>query len=185
MVDVRAGMLLVASPELLDPNFTDTVVLVLDADADGAMGVVINRPSPVPVVSVLDGWDDIVAEPEVLFRGGPVSPDGALAVALLRERHAVPPGLRPVTDRLAIVDLQGEAEDIDGAVEGVRIFAGYAGWGSGQLEAEIEGGDWYAVPSLPPDPFQPDPSDLWREVMRRQPGELAWHVNRPVDPELN
>jgi putative transcriptional regulator len=185
MVDVRAGMLLLASPELLDPNFVDTVVLVLDADEDGDMGVVINRPSPVPVISVLSGWGDIVAEPEVLFRGGPVSPEGALAVALLRDSVLVPPGLRPVTERLAIVDLEGDADDIDDAVDGVRIFAGYAGWGAGQLESEIEGGDWYVVPSLPPDAFQADPSDLWREVMRRQPGELAWHVNRPVDPELN
>jgi putative transcriptional regulator len=185
MVEVRAGMLLVASPELLDPNFTDTVVLLLDADAEGAMGVVINRPSPVPVVAVLAGWSDIVTEPEVLFRGGPVSPEGALAVALLRDEYDVPPGLRPVSGRLAIVDLEGEAGDIDGAVDGVRIFAGYAGWGAGQLEGEIEGGDWYVVPSLPPDAFQADPTDLWREVMRRQPGELAWHVNRPADPELN
>jgi putative transcriptional regulator len=185
MAEVRAGMLLLASPEMLDPNFVDTVVLLLDADQGGAMGVVINRPSPVPVVSVLEGWEDIVSDPEVLFRGGPVSPEGALAVALVRDQHAVPPGLRPVTERLAIVDLEGEAEAIDEAVDGVRIFAGYAGWGAGQLEGEVEGGDWYVVPSLPPDAFQPDPSDLWREVMRRQPGELAWHVNRPADPELN
>lgn len=185
MAEIRAGMLLLASPELLDPNFVDSVVLLLDADDNGAMGVVINRPSPVPVISVLADWGDIVAEPEVLFRGGPVSPEGALAVALLRDRVVVPSGLRPVTDRLAIVDLEGTADDIDTAVEGVRIFAGYAGWGAGQLEAEIAGGDWYVVPSLPPDAFQADPSDLWREVMRRQPGELAWHVNRPADPELN
>jgi putative transcriptional regulator len=165
MAEIRAGMLLLASPELLDPNFADSVVLLLDADDGGAMGVVINRPSPVPVIAVLAGWGDIVAEPEVLFRGGPVSPEGALAVALLRDGGLAPPGLRPVTDRL--------------------IFAGYAGWGAGQLEAEIDGGDWYVVPSLPPDAFQADPTDLWREVMRRQPGELAWHMNRPVDPELN
>ena len=69
MSEIRAGMLLLASPELLDPNFADTVVLLLDADEDGAMGVVLNRPSPVPVVSVLADWGDIVAEPEVLFRG--------------------------------------------------------------------------------------------------------------------
>jgi putative transcriptional regulator len=184
-MEIRAGMLLLASPGLLDPNFADTVVLLLDADEEGAMGVVINRPSPVPVISVLAGWGDIVAEPEVLFRGGPVSPEGALAVALLRDTAPVPAGLRPVTDRLAIVDLEGEAEDIDDAVEGVRIFAGYAGWGAGQLESEIENGDWYVVPSLPPDAFQADPSHLWREVLRRQPGDLAWHANRPADPELN
>jgi putative transcriptional regulator len=185
MAEIRAGMLLLASPELLDPNFMDTVVLLLDADDEGAMGVVINRPSPVPVVAVLADWSEVVAEPEVLFRGGPVSPEGALAVALLRDQHDVPEGLRPVTDRLAIVDLDGEADALGEQVDGVRIFAGYAGWGAGQLEGEIDGGDWYIVPSLPPDAFQADPTDLWREVMRRQPGELAWHVNRPADPELN
>jgi putative transcriptional regulator len=184
MVEIRAGMLLLASPELLDPNFVDAVVLILDADEDGAMGVVINRPSPVPVIAVLAEWGDVVAEPEVLFRGGPVSPEGALAVALLRDHRAVP-GLRPLTDRLAIVDLEGEADDIDAAADGIRIFAGYAGWEAGQLEVEIESGDWYVVPSLPPDVFQADPTGLWREMMRRQPGELAWHVNRPADPELN
>ena len=185
MSEIGAGMLLLASPELLDPNFVDAVVLLLDADEDGAMGVVLNRPSPVPVVSVLADWSEIVAEPEVLFRGGPVSPEGALAVARIRDHRAVPTGLRPVTEHLAIVDLDGSADDLDGSVDGVRIFAGYAGWGAGQLEGEVEGGDWYVVPSLPPDAFQADPSDLWREVMRRQPGELAWHVNRPADPELN
>ena len=182
---IRAGMLLLASPELLDPNFTDTVVLLLDADEGGAMGVVLNRPSPVPVVSVLADWGDIVAEPEVLFRGGPVSPDGALAVALVRDPDGLTEGLRPVTDRLAIVDLDGEVTDLGPVVDGVRIFAGYAGWGAGQLEGEIAGGDWYVVPALPPDAFRSDPGELWRDVMRRQPGELAWHVNRPVDPELN
>jgi len=179
-------MLLLASPELLDPNFVDTVVLLLDADDEGAMGVVINRPSPVPVVAVLEGWGDIVAEPEVLFRGGPVSPEGALAVALLRDhQHAVPAGLRPVTDRLAIVDLEGEADDIDAAVDGVRIFAGYAGWGAEQLEAEIEEGSWYVVPSLAGDLFTGDPEHLWAQVLRRQPGELAWVSTRPFDPTLN
>jgi putative transcriptional regulator len=185
MAQVRAGMLLVASPELVDPNFVDTVVLLLDADETGAMGVVLNRPTPVPVVSVLAGWEDLVAEPEVLFRGGPVSPEGALAVGLVRDRGDVPAGLRQVADRLVIIDLDAEATDLDNAVDGMRIFAGYAGWGAGQLEGEIEGGDWYLVPALPPDAFRADPTDLRRDVMRRQPGELAWHANRPADPELN
>ena len=185
MSEIRAGMLLLASPELLDPNFADSVVLLLDADDGGAMGVVINRPSPVPVIAVLAGWGDIVAEPEVLFRGGPVSPEGALAVALLRDGGLAPPGLRPVTDRLAIVDLEGEADDIDAAVDGVRIFAGYAGWGAEQLVDEIEEGSWYVVPGQAPDVFRHDPTELWRDVLRRQPGELAWHSTRPVDPDLN
>ena len=85
MAEIRAGMLLLASPELLDPNFADAVVLLLDADEGGAMGVVLNRPSPVPVIAVLAGWGDIVAEPEVLFRGGPVSPRARLPSALVRD----------------------------------------------------------------------------------------------------
>ena len=185
MAEVRAGMLLLASPEMLDPNFTDAVVLLLDADQDGAMGVVINRPSPVPVVSVLEGWGDIVSDPEVLFRGGPVSPEGALAVALLHEPGAAPVGFREVDGLLGLVDLDTPVELVTGSLAGMRIFAGYAGWGAGQLEGEVEGGDWYVVPSMPPDAFQADPSDLWRDVMRRQPGKLAWHLNRPADPELN
>src|SRR3954462_3105305 len=114
MVEIRAGMLLLASPELLDPNFVETVVLLLDADEGGAMGVVINRPSPVPVISVLAEWGDVVADPEVLFRGGPVSPEGALAVALLRDHRAVP-GLRPLTDRLPLGDPAGRGDGDDAA----------------------------------------------------------------------
>ena len=68
---------------------------------------------------------------------------------------------------------------------GLRIFAGYAGWGEGQLEAEVEEGSWYVVAAQAPDVFRLDPSDLRRDVLRRQPGQLAWHSTRPADPELN
>ena len=83
MAELRAGMLLVATPALLDPNFADTVVLLLDVDENGALGVVLNRPTAVPVAEVLADWRDVVAEPEVLFHGGPVSTEGALAAWLV------------------------------------------------------------------------------------------------------
>lgn len=203
---VRAGMLLVASPSLVDPNFDDTVVLLLDADAEGALGVVLNRPTSVPVAEVLADWRDVVAEPDVLFQGGPVSPDGALAVGL-----AVGPsplGFRPVGSalsgtpstagaledsaaeppagpRLGLVDLDTPVELVAGGLRALRIFAGYAGWGAGQLEAEVEEGSWYVVAGSPGDVFAKDTSDLRRQVLRRQPGQLAWASTRPVDPELN
>ncbi len=185
MTEVQPGMLLVATPVLLDPNFADSVVLVLDADDNGALGVVLNRPTGVPVAEVLGDWTDVVAQPEVLFRGGPVSTDGALAVALLRRPDDVPVGFREVSGRLGLVDLDTPVELVDGSLEGMRIFAGYAGWGSGQLQAEIDEGSWYVVSGEPVDILRLDPSDLWREVLRRQPGHLAWHSTRPVDPELN
>ncbi|GAA1789600.1 YqgE/AlgH family protein [Nocardioides hankookensis] len=180
-----AGMLLVASPALVDPNFADSVVLLLDVDDNGALGVVLNRPSGVPVDAVLDGWADVVAEPDVLFQGGPVGADGALAVALLRDPDDVPVGFRSVDGRLGLVDLDAPVELLAGSLAGLRIFAGYAGWGAAQLDGEIEEGSWYVVPGETWDPFRQDTSDLWREVLRRQPGEMAWHSTRPADPELN
>ncbi|WP_432477113.1 YqgE/AlgH family protein [Nocardioides sp. GXQ0305] len=181
----RAGMLLVATPQLVDPNFADTVVLLLDVDEQGALGVVLNRPTPVAVSEVLAGWGDVVAEPEVLFQGGPVSTEGALAVGWLRDLDDVPVGFREVVDGLGVVDLDTPVELVDGSLSGMRIFAGYAGWGAEQLDGEIEEGSWYVVPAQAFDVFRDDPTDLWREVMRRQPGELAWHSTRPVDATLN
>lgn len=183
--EVRAGMLLVATPALLDPNFADTVVLILDADENGALGVVLNRPSAVPVSAVLADWGDVVAEPGVLFQGGPVSTEGALAVAVLRAPDDVPVGFREVDGRLGIIDLDTPLELLAGSLDGLRIFAGYAGWGAAQLEDEIAEGSWYVVSAQVPDVFRLDPHDLRRDVMRRQPGELAWHSTRPVDPDLN
>jgi putative transcriptional regulator len=183
--EVRPGMLLVATPQLLDPNFVDAVVLMLDVDDGGALGVVLNRPSPVPVAEVLETWSDIASEPEVLFRGGPVSTEGALAVAMLRSEEDVPVGFREVDGVLGLVDLDTPVELVTGSLAGMRIFAGYAGWGADQLAAEIDEGSWYVVPGEAPDAFRLDPAELWRDVLRRQPGELAWHSTRPVDPELN
>ena len=138
--EVRAGMLLVATPQLLDPNFVDSVVLILDVDEGGALGVVLNRPSGVPVAEVLETWGEIASEPEVLFRGGPVSTEGALGVALLRDGDDVPVGFREVDGLLGLVDLDTPVELVTGSLAGMRIFAGYAGWGADQLAEEIDGG---------------------------------------------
>ena len=94
-------------------------------------------------------------------------------------------GWRPVAGLLGMVDLDTPAELVDGSLATMRVFAGYAGWGAGQLEGEVEEGSWYVVSSEAGDAFRDDTSGLWRDVMRRQPGMLAWHVNRPVDPDMN
>jgi putative transcriptional regulator len=121
----------------------------------------------------------------VLFQGGPVSTEGALALGLLRDEGDVPVGFREIAGRLGVVDLDTPVELVDGSLRGLRIFAGYAGWGAEQLHGEIEEGSWYVVPALPPDIFRDDPTALWRDVMRRQPGELAWRSTRPIDSNLN
>ena len=187
-VHLRAGQLLVATPALVDPNFDHTVVLLLDYDENGALGVVLNRPSLVPVGEILSEWSEVVREPGVLFQGGPVGTDSALAVAALppgEGESLEPVGWRRMFDSTGIVDLDAPAELISPAVSGMRIFAGYAGWATEQLESEIEEGSWYVVPSTAADLFGADPEGLWMRVLRRQPGELAWVSTRPTDPTLN
>lgn len=185
MADLRPGKLLVASPLLVDPNFAESVVLLLDADASGALGVILNRPSPVPVAEVLEHWADIVTGPDVLFRGGPVGLDGALAVAALADPADEPVGWRGTFDTIGLVDLDSPVELVAGSLRGLRVFAGYAGWSPGQLDAEVAEGSWYVVDSEPGDLFRTDVDRLRRDVLRRQPGELAWVSTRPVDPTLN
>ena len=184
---LAAGTLLVATPSLVDPNFDHTVVLLLDLDGDGALGVVLNRPSEVPVSDVLPEWTPSAATPDVQFAGGPVGTDSALAVGALprSEDDDEPVGFRRLFDEIGIIDLDTPTELLAPALSTMRIFAGYAGWGSGQLEAEIEAESWYVVPSAPGDLFGADPLALWSRVLRRQPGELAWVSTRPFDPTLN
>lgn len=191
--DLAAGMLLVAAPTLLDGNFAGTVVLLLEVNADGALGVVLNRPGTLPVGQVLEAWREVVSEPAVLFEGGPVEKQGALAVTLLNGpwsagEQAAQPGFREVVGRLGLLDLDTPVELVAGAIGRLRVFAGYAGWGGGQLEREVAEGSWYVVPALPDDIFAGDEerlADLPRRVLARQPGDLAQHSTRPLDPELN
>lgn len=179
-----AGRLLVASPTLMDPNFARTIVLLLDVDDDGVLGVVLNRPSEVAVGEVLEPWAEVVGVPRVLFRGGPVGTDSALAVATLVD-DAEPLGWRPLFESTGLVDLDAPNEVIVPALRGMRIYAGYAGWSPGQLESEIAQGAWYVVPGEGRDVFNADPGDLWNQVLRRQPGHLAWLATYPEDPSQN
>lgn len=184
--DPAPGRLLVATPALVDPNFAHTVVLLLDHDADGTLGVVLNRPSSIEVAAVLPDWAGSVGSPEVLFEGGPVSTDAALAVALVPETDGPDPiGFRRLFGGTGIIDLDTPPEVLAPAVTSLRVFAGYSGWGAGQLEAEIEEGSWYVVDSTAHDIFDAHPHALWSAVLRRQPGELAWVSTKPVDPTLN
>lgn len=174
-----------ASPELVDPNFADAVVLLLDVGEDGALGVVLNHPSMVLVAEALTDWRDLVAEPGVLFRGGPVSTDGALAVARLADPDDEPVGFKATFADIGLLDLDSPLELVEGGLADLRIFAGYAGWGAEQLAAEIAEGSWYVVPATAADLFREDTTTLRADVLRRQPGELAWVSTRPADPLMN
>jgi putative transcriptional regulator len=187
---IYVGGLLVATPLLDDPNFRRSVVLVLEHDEDGGtLGVVLNRPSEISVTQVLPSWDPLVTGPPVLFEGGPVQTDSALALAVVLSGEE-PLGWRRLQGRSAVsrlgtVDLDAPPEILAGEISQMRIFAGYAGWTAGQLENELRQGAWYVVDSEPGDTFNSYPGDLWRTVLRRQQGNLALVATFPDDPMLN
>lgn len=189
-VSSLTGRLLVATPALADPNFDRAVVLLLDHDEEGSLGVVLNRPTPVGVGDILEPWAGLAGEPGVVFQGGPVSLDSALGVAVVPGESETdvgegPLGWRRVHGAIGLVDLEAPPELLAAALGSLRIFAGYAGWGPGQLEDELVEGAWYVVESEPGDVSSPDPSRLWRSVLRRQRNELAMVATYPDDPTLN
>jgi len=183
------GRLLVATPLLVDPNFDRTVVLVLDHDGDGTLGVVVNRPTAVPVREVLADWCDLAEPLPVVFQGGPVALDSVLGLAelrsVLRAGDRDPVGWRRVHGDLGLVDLDTPPEELAGQISAFRIYAGYAGWSSGQLERELKQGAWYVVDNAPGDAFTLDPEHSWRGVLRRQRSDLALLSTYPDDPGLN
>lgn len=181
------GTLLISSATLADPNFARTLVLLLDTNPDGALGVVLNRPSDTPVADVLAGYADLVAEPRVLFGGGPVEAGSAVAVGRLTGHGGgTPPApWQALTPTLGVVDLDQPADSYVGHLAALRVYAGYAGWGAGQLEAEIDEGAWHLAPALDDDLFHPRPDELWRRVLRRQPGQVAMLSTLPDDATLN
>ena len=187
------GKLLIAEPMLGDPNFDRTVVLMIEHRVEGALGVVLNRPSDLEVGAVLEEWADLAAAPSVLYFGGPVEPNGVLALARSRiggsgggdgGRGDIP-GWSPVVGDVGTIDLHREPAELSPAVAGIRFFAGYSGWGSGQLETELAEGAWLVVDAIADDVFAPDPETMWRSVLRRQGGRVSMLADFPVHPSLN
>jgi putative transcriptional regulator len=187
---ISTGRLLVATPQLVDPNFRRSVVLIVEHEQEGGtLGVVLNRPTEVPVDQVLPPWSELVTGPSVVFQGGPVALDSALALAHVPGTDE-PLGWRalngsPAVARVGLVDLDVPPEILAPEVMRFRVFAGYAGWGTGQLRSEIEEGAWYVLPAESGDVFAEDPDGLWPAVLRRQGGELAFVATFPEDPSLN
>ncbi|WP_213453647.1 YqgE/AlgH family protein [Rhizomonospora bruguierae] len=186
-MESMTGQLLVATPALKDPNFDRTVVLLVAHEPGGALGVVLNRATEVPVAEVLGNWGKLARDPAVLFEGGPVQPESAICLARMRSgaNTGAISGFHRVTGLVGTVDLSADPEELKESVEGIRVFAGYSGWSSGQLEEEISSGSWFVFDGLPGDAFVPRPDDLWPMVLRRQGGIMAAVAHFPPDPALN
>jgi putative transcriptional regulator len=179
-MDSHAGKLLVASPLLVDGNFHQTVVLIIEHDRDnGAIGLVLNRPSPVPIGEILEAWHAPASDPKVVFVGGPVQRDVAIGLGRTARSDA-----KAVVGLMGMVDL-GESPETEEVLGDVRVFSGYSGWEAGQLEAEIDEGAWFVLPALAADTTTAVPEDLWRTVLGRQKARTALYATYPRDPRDN
>jgi putative transcriptional regulator len=180
------GRLLVALPMLTDPHFDRTVVFVLEHHEDGAIGLVLNRPTGQALDEPLDRWSELQAAPSSVFVGGPVEANAMIGLATTKRLVAEPTEhLTPISGMIASADLSADPALVAADVNAVRVFRGYAGWAGGQLEAEIDEGAWLVLDAEPGDVFSDRPSDLWHDVLRRQPGRLSWLALAPDDLSLN
>jgi putative transcriptional regulator len=177
-MDSLAGQLLVSSPVLFDPNFRRTVLLMTHHDEDGAMGVVLTRPTDVRVSDALDELGDLPAD-DLIYTGGPVQPEVLVVLVEFEDPDELG---SPIVGGIGFLPSEGSP---DTPAVRARVFAGYAGWGAGQLEAELEEESWIVVPAEPDDVFAEDPDELWRTVLHRKGGKFALIATMPPDPRLN
>lgn len=173
-----SGRLLIAGPSLGDPNFDRTIVFLLEHGPEGALGVVLNRPSGLDVIEALPLWAGAAAPPGVIFSGGPVEADAVVGLARVRQPMDCP-GWTPVAGAIGTVDLSMDPDAVMSGIEEARIYLGYAGWGAGQLDDEVDGGAWFVVEPAPEDVFHTDPERLWGDVLRRDAARTAMAGQNP------
>ena len=175
------GQLLISSANLFDPNFRRTVVLIGHHDDDGAIGVVLNQPLGVTVREAVPPLGGLVTPEEQLFDGGPVEPASVVVLADFLE-----PSRAQVIALGSIGFLPPDADGaISEAISRARVYAGYAGWGPGQLEAELEEDSWVVAPAFADDVFHADPVRLWDDVLRRLGPRYDMLRLMPRDPSMN
>ena len=166
-----AGKLLVAPEGMRDPNFAETVVLLIAYDADGALGLVINRRSNVKLSQVLPEIEGLKEREDPVYLGGPV---GKSRMFMLLRSETQPESARPVVDDVYVSESPVLLEQLleQGSAAEFRALAGYAGWGAGQLDGEIERGGWHIVAGSAERIFSERPSTLWRSLLPRN--EMEW-----------
>jgi putative transcriptional regulator len=178
------GQLLIASPKIVDPNFRRVVVYMAEHTDEGAMGLVLNRPAETTVTEAVPDLEWLAREGDAaIWVGGPVSPSSVIVLAEFDD---------PSTAAL-IVDgdlgfVPAEIDDHDAFAAGVRrvrIFAGHAGWGPGQLESELEEDSWITEPAQRGDVFTATSDSLWSDVLRRKGSDYTLLATMPMDPSLN
>jgi putative transcriptional regulator len=173
-----AGSFLVATPVIASPPFARAVLLMLEHDDSGAVGVILNAATVIPVGEHLPEIVDLVVDPQTVFVGGPVSAD----TAILLGRSGTADFLRPtVLGNIGLLEVDGIPDDLDA----LRVYAGYSGWSPWQLEAEIEDGSWWVLPADRELIFAPDTAGMWEKVVAKAPGAIPLHRTFPHDLSAN
>ncbi|MBD8029729.1 YqgE/AlgH family protein [Corynebacterium gallinarum] len=185
--EVAPGTLLVAAPDLASPEFSRSVILVIDHSHATTFGVNLASRSDLAVANVLPEWTELTAKPQALYIGGPLSQQAVVGLGVTKPGVDIEAstGFNKLANRLVHVDLRVTPDEVKDDLEGMRFFAGYAEWAPGQLNEEIEQGDWYVAPALPSDVLAPGRVDVWGDVMRRQPMPLPLYSTHPSDPTDN
>jgi putative transcriptional regulator len=178
------GSLLVAVPLLDEPTFHRTVIYMLQHTEEGALGVIINRPTEEEHLPGLESWMFELSQPRVVFDGGPVQENTLIAVASV-SMSLDSDAFAPLDDGLGTVDLAQLPDEIAEGLQNLRVFRGYSGWGPGQLEEELEEGSWLVIASDASDLFSANPQGLWRNVLRRNGGRTALLADAPDDLSWN
>jgi putative transcriptional regulator len=180
--DSLRGKLLVASPALVDPNFARSVVFITEHSDDGAMGIVLDRPSEKLVGEAVPQLGDVAGPDAPVYVGGPVQPTALVVLAEFSDPSAA---AWIVVADVGFASADADMDELPDAVRRARVYAGYSGWGPGQLEAEMEGDSWIVEPPLPKELFPDDPEALWSDVLARKGGQYALVARMPVDPSVN
>ena len=179
----RKGRLLVASPSLSDPNFRRAVVLLLEHSDEGALGLVLNRPTPLVAREALPGTlAESMPDDERVYQGGPVQPEAVIVLADFTDTTLA---ASVAFDMVGIVDPDADASRLGGAVRAIRAYGGYAGWGEGQLEQEIAEEAWIDASPASEDVFGDDPDGLWSRVLERKGGAWRLIARMPENPSVN
>ncbi len=180
-MDSTRGQLLIAGPSLVDPNFWRTVVLVVEHNEEGALGLVLNRPSETTVGEAVAELERLLDLDDPLFIGGPVQPSALIVLAEFED-----------ADDAALISFDdigvlatGASDDPTVGLRRGRAFVGHAGWGPGQLDSELERGDWILEPARGEDAFTAAPAELWESVLTRKGGSYALVARMPPDPSVN
>jgi putative transcriptional regulator len=181
-MDSLRGQLLIAGATLPDPDFARTVVLVCEHSDEGALGLVLNRAGDLLVAESAPELTELIGEEGVIDEGGPVQPDALLVLA---EFDDVSQAAIAVLGSVGLMGDGNEIDDVAAVTSRARVFAGYAGWGPGQLDAELARDDWFVAPAGVDDIFDTDAEELWQRVLARKGGHFAVVARMPIDPSVN